>query len=246
MKRFFIIGNNYKGTLNALNGCENDCLYFEAEAKKSVNYSIERMTFASRQEVASKFKNYATVCKESDTFYFIFSGHGTQLNTGLEDDKKTESLVLLDKFGRFDFLRDMELNNFLSKIKCKKVIVLDCCFSGGMNKSFLAIFDNRIKRKFVNFADISGEVNQVTIKKPLVKTLTKTGNKDEVFLLACLENQFAIDLGDNGAFTRGIMQARAKGNRKIKSIFDIAKLECKMFQTPELKFSSKKFDIDLF
>lgn len=206
MNHFLIVANNYTGTLNVLNGCENDADFYNSIALKDSANSVSVLKYTSRKIVADKLKDYAKICKQEDCFYFIFSGHGTQLPSQNEADFKTESLVLCDENRTFDFFRDFELSGFLHGIKCRKVIVLDCCFSGGMNKAFVPLFNNLYKRKYCSFDEIVGNKNEKSVSKSIFINYPKS-IKNSVYMLACSENEFAIDLGVNGAFTMGLKNA---------------------------------------
>lgn len=90
---------------------------------------------ATRANVAFAVRGWlAERATPQDTVVFYFAGHGTQLldDNGDEEDGKDEALLAWDS-GLLDltYIRDDDLNRWLSTVRAETIIViLDACHSG--------------------------------------------------------------------------------------------------------------------
>jgi len=86
---------------------------------------------ATKKKVLDAFDWVSEISKENDIIFFLFSGHGRQIQDKEpfdEPDGIDEEIVI---WG--DTLSDEELNAELNKFKGRSVLaVFDSCFSGGM------------------------------------------------------------------------------------------------------------------
>lgn len=230
MKKALLIGLNYSGTDMELGGCQNDMNALEA-LMKSCDVDVTKKFSITRNEVLSFFEE-AKKLRPIDTLYFCYSGHGTQIASTLESDKMSEALVFWNGGPSYELLYDRELKSLVSELACKVIVYLDSCFSGGMTKSLAGIVldvTNPIKQKF-------------TIQNPAMQIPDFIKSKEiiisrnrQCFMTACQENETAIDLGGNGAFTAGFLKAWSQNKRTVTTIMKKAISECKRYQKPKFE-----------
>lgn len=147
MKKALLIGINYIGQEEALNGCINDSKNIKETLLKNFDYKIENVKILNddtndttkiptKKNIEDNVKWLISNCNAGDTLVFYYSGHGSQLKdaSGEEKDGKDEVLVPAD-FKKNGVIKDDWLfENMLTKIP-KDVslwIFTDCCHSGTM------------------------------------------------------------------------------------------------------------------
>lgn len=132
-----IIGTNYQGNpagIPPLELCEKDAKYLDSQVRKvggfrDVNVLLGRQVTKANIEAA--FKELASKVKKDDVVFIYFSGHGSKER---DVNSPTGTRNYLVCFNR-PHLYDHELDKLLSQIQSPKtVVVLDCCYSGGISK----------------------------------------------------------------------------------------------------------------
>jgi len=95
-------------------------------------------TFANFKEALGKF-SYLT---HNDLLLVYFSGHGTAFKK--DNESKRFYFFYEVKYGNdWTYISEDDLKNWLSKIKARKILVLDTCYSG-MGKSVLPIPNTKV------------------------------------------------------------------------------------------------------
>jgi len=142
-KMALLIGINYRGTTDELNGCINDVNNVRDMLINEFNYEKENITMLTDD---SKIKPtsmnilralskmvilaYHNKC---DELFIHYSGHGTYVNdmNKDEDDGKDEALVPLD-YEKNGVITDDLLHEYLAYLpkECKCICLFDCCHSG--------------------------------------------------------------------------------------------------------------------
>jgi len=240
------IGLNYTGTDNALPGCENDAKFwtglFAGKFDNGKNiYTSAHYTKATDQTIVDFVKQSSRLLGMSDLFIFQYSGHGTRENT---PEGHKEALVLYDG-NDYSLMYDETLRELLGTIKGTVLIVLDSCFSGGMTRLIQRTGPNMpagARRKFIPF-DPAWKETAVHSSIRGVRSVAKSGSV--LYMLACEENQTALDLGDYGAFTKGCMTAILKKKKRAKTITMTAADIVEAYQNPVYIQVGKKKDIEL-
>ena len=230
MKKALLIGLNYSGTNMELSGCQNDMNSLEP-LMKSCDVDVTKKFSITRNEVLSFFEE-AKKLRSIDTLYFCYSGHGTQISSNIESDKMSEALVFWNGGPSYELLYDRELKSLVSELACKVVVYLDSCFSGGMTKSLAGIVldvTNPIKQKFTIQNPAMQIPNDIKSKEIIIS------KNRQCFMTACQENETAIDLGSNGAFTAGFLKAWSQNKRTVTTIMKKVISECKRYQKPKLE-----------
>ena len=142
VKKAVLIGINYRGTENALNGCINDitninnflvnnCLYSPSNIKVLTDDSDIKPTCSNIKEQINWLVSNNVA---GDTLIFYYSGHGSYIRDRNRDesDGRDEVIVPID-YDVSDFISDDWLfTNMVSKVPAKVVLwcFTDCCHSG--------------------------------------------------------------------------------------------------------------------
>ena len=144
-KKALLIGINYQGTPNALNGCENDVFNIKKILTSKLGYSDKNITVMTEKRgikptkknilnQISKLINSA-IKEETDEIWFHYSGHGTYIRdaNGDEIDGKDECLCPLDS-QESGLITDDLLHKIFSRLpeKTNCICIMDCCHSGSI------------------------------------------------------------------------------------------------------------------
>lgn len=137
-KRALLIGINYVGTDNELNGCHNDV---DSVAKRLHEYKITKLKDArgyshpSRDTILDQMRQHVSATGAGDTLYVHYSGHGSQVRdqNGDEKDGMDETICAISEAGEIEEITDDELYATLVQPlhpEARLRVVLDCCHSG--------------------------------------------------------------------------------------------------------------------
>ena len=140
IKKATLVGINYIGTPNRLNGCINDTVLFSNLLQTKFGYDASNMSFMTdntsvkptRANILNAFTNLISEAQSGDSLFFFYSGHGTQKNNSNNPnpaDKIDECIYPLD--GRI--ITDIELKRIVGANLKQGVtlsVIFDSCFSG--------------------------------------------------------------------------------------------------------------------
>lgn len=136
-KKALLVGINYVGTSNQLQGCHNDVDNMKA-ALEPLGFAVTVYKDASSDSVVSPtkanilagLKSLVGQAVPGDEILFHFSGHGTYTFdfSGEEIDRRDECICALDKTIVDDELRPILVDGLKEGVKL--VVLLDSCFSG--------------------------------------------------------------------------------------------------------------------
>jgi hypothetical protein len=173
-KEALLIGINYTGTSNELQGCINDT----ANVKNLLQQTFSYTNFTLLTDVTNKKPNKTNIMdeltnllvnsKEGDRIFFLYSGHGTHtvdLN-GDELDGQDEMIFPLDAFSIKTCISDDELFNVIKtnlKSGVKLFMLFDSCFSGtvvDLKYNYLA--DNLETINNSNVSETNGQVIMIS------------------------------------------------------------------------------------
>jgi len=230
MKRAVLIGLNYTGTEYELPDCELDADNM-AVLLKAVGVECDVVKGEVRPEAFISYltSTAATQHKNTDTLYIYFSGHGTQVSNRKEADRQDEALCFYDHTRGIVALKDDDLCAALDQVPGSKIIILDCCFSGGMER-MINFKNSDIKR--IAFTDKMQAYNLPdTLKRQKALSAGKT-----YFLFACGEGEVSYSTGYGGLFTNGLRRGISEaGERTISKLMRFCRLFCGTSQTPTTK-----------
>ncbi|CAO3628397.1 unnamed protein product [Mucor hiemalis] len=148
-KRALLIGINYSGTKNELNGCLNDVQNIKKFITSLYDFQEEDIVVLTDDQEEDKFiptrsniiagmQWLVSDAQPDDSFFFHFSGHGGRVHDvhSDEDDSFDETIYPLD-FEQFEGesgqIKDDDLHNLLVKplpAKCRLTAIFDSCHSG--------------------------------------------------------------------------------------------------------------------
>ncbi len=127
--RAVLIGNTYPGTINELDGPDNDILNFSRTLKSLyVPYTTASLTNATIDETNDLISSTFADADEDDVSLFFYSGHGDVAD---ESSTYDGALCMLKETGMsIDDYALSDLESKLSEIPGKVVVILDSCGSG--------------------------------------------------------------------------------------------------------------------
>jgi len=182
VKRALLIGINYKGTRNELNGCINDINNIEKLIKTDYEFTeITKLTDdtpnkPTRNNILSELIKILNNSKSGDSVFVHFSGHGsyTYDHSGDEYDGKDELIVTIDNKAIIDDeLKQIIQTNLKQNVSLFSLF--DCCHSG-------TILDLRYQ-----YLD-STNYEKDTINIRNLETPSKC-----IMISGCLDNQVSMD-----------------------------------------------------
>ena len=136
--------NDYPGTQNDLQGCNNDSLNWANLLKNKYGFDIYcRITDqdATKANITKYMTDLIINSKPGDILVITYSGHGTSVSdvNGDEIDGKDEAICLYD-----GFMLDDEIRVVFDKLPqgVKLTFVSDSCFSGTVTRAFLNVMND--------------------------------------------------------------------------------------------------------
>jgi len=170
-KSALLIGINYNGTQNQLNGCINDANSIDS-LLKSFNFpNIKLLTDntsikPTRDNILNNFTSLLSNAKSGDVIFFFYSGHGsyTADKNNNEFTGKDQMIVPCD----LNCILDDELKEIINKNLKSGVTLIslfDCCFSGSvldLKYQYLDSLDNNNLTLNANETDTNGNVIMIS------------------------------------------------------------------------------------
>lgn len=231
MKKALHIGLNYTGSPYELPDCDLDAWAMRglsaANGYDGVMYAQYdfRFSFSAEDFIAELIALRENSTPKSFTL-ISYSGHGAQYYSGSEADRQEEALVFWD--GReISLFPDDDFRKLLFEIKGTVFVVLDCCYSGGMERN--AVKSGRTRR----FIECPPNARVVRYDGKLSKAAAAQNRV--YFLNASSESEVSWSTGQGGLFTRSFVEAYEKSTLKMRSIVNLikqAKIACAGEQTP--------------
>lgn len=209
-KAAVLIGINYKGTENQLNGCENDINDMKSILIRRFGFKPENVLvlmeclggekIPTRENILNAMNWIVEKNKQGyDDIWFQYSGHGTHIEdrSGDEADGQDEAMVTSD----LKLVVDDEIYSNLIKplpSSCNLVAIMDCCHSG-------SILDLRYK-----YCGGSYNSNDNVRCKTTANIIALSG---------CMDNQTSADAVFqkrwNGALTKNLIKLFHMSNFKL-------------------------------
>ena len=231
-KTALIVGLNYPGTEYALSGCVLDAEAI-GERLMRAGYEVQGLVqSATPGEVADTLRWAANTHGTHDSFYFTYSGHGTQI-PGNEADGSREALCLWDRPNGIMLLRDSDLLQMLHAIPGNVFMLLDSCYSAGMERQVTTPGEQTdLRKKSIPLSptmQIFDPGDRRAAKKPAITR--------QYHLFACAENEVSYDTAGGGVFTTSLMYHSGVGRRSIGRAMLYTVNSCMGMQTPEYKIT---------
>jgi hypothetical protein len=137
MSRALLIGINYIGTPNELQGCIYDVIEMKSLLIDAYGFSPSNI-ITLRDDDPANLPTRARILQEiqallasTGQIFLHYSGHGTQVKdtTADESDSLDECIVPCD-YAKSGFIMDDQLNVLTKGLKGKGLAIFDCCRSG--------------------------------------------------------------------------------------------------------------------
>ena len=183
--------SDYDGEKNDLNGIHQDIERMQ-ELLLGEGFKVTTLYDELSLGLVEQLQKYTQQLSNQDSFVFYYSGHGLNKKdiSGDESDGKDEMIVLSDGNENKGLLDD-ELDYYFSRIKAKKLIIFDSCYSGTASKSLGdGIQVKAIPAKFV------------TSSFPIHKIQNLKSNTDYIVLSSSKENEKSLGTKKGSLFTK--------------------------------------------
>lgn len=233
-----VIGLNYKGSPNSLPDCDLDANAIDVLAYEA-KYKIQKeLGIFSVGDIVDAIRRIARDSKSTSKTIISFSGHGTQWSvdkpTPSEPDGYDEGICMWNG-KHIEVFTDDDFREEVTKIKGVVFLLMDSCFSGGMQK--LAFRQHEL----LGYQHVSRLV-KYSPDWPIIRTGDGSAQRSLVtsklyFMMASSEWQEAISTGTGGLFTKGFCEAyksTVPSKRTVSRMMSEAAKYCAGNQTPKL------------
>lgn len=228
MKKALLIGIDYTNNSNAsLRGCINDIITIRNMLIDAYDYEQENITILrddfsdfiqpTRTNILDQLNMLADNSSGLEEIWFHYSGHGSQLQDQNSEKKEWRDIIVPVNYEEEGCVYDSELFEIIKKIKCRAIMVFDCCHSGSIcdmpwTFEYTADMDNPNK---------------------YMRTQTNTellDNQNIYVLSGCRDNQSSADSTNSldqsvGAFSNAFVETLRASYHHI-SIMDLYKNIC--------------------
>jgi hypothetical protein len=136
-KQALLVGiSNYKGSKNDLprSGLKQDLAKMKT-LFESWGFTVKTLDEKNSLNVRNVLTGYANNLSEKDIFIYYYNGHGaSKKDDGFDEEDGQDEVFILSDGKKDTLFVDDELNQYLNKIKARKLILFDSCHSGTANK----------------------------------------------------------------------------------------------------------------
>ncbi|OHX65732.1 caspase family protein [Flammeovirga pacifica] len=201
-----------------LDGAVNDATSIYNLLKSKYGFNTKNMELlvsekqTTKKSIVKEFENLIRSVNKGDDVFVYYAGHGAQIKNSkfYEADKKHEALVPSDVLKTEEYILDVEINNYLSRILSKGgelVVVFDNCFSGSSSRGKIDV--EQLRSRYVPVDDI--DLNK---SYPKSKNLVEKG---ALVVSAAQDYQLAKEYKDHrgqshGVFTYAFMKSLQMGS----------------------------------
>jgi len=144
MKKALLIGIDYTSIPEvALKGCVDDVINIRNMLIDAYNYDPDNIIMLRDDPAADPLHlptgeniltNIRMIVEESsqlDEIWIQYSGHGSQIpDPGSIKHQGIDDIIIPIDFKTYGPIRDIQLFMFIKEIKCRALIIFDCCHSG--------------------------------------------------------------------------------------------------------------------
>ena len=139
-KNALLIGINYTGTVNQLEGCIFDAIEMKSLIIDAYGFDPNTIVVLRDDDPSNKptkvriLQELAKLVAKSDsssTTFLHYSGHGTQItDTGGEESDQLDECIVPCDYATAGFITDDEINAICKSLKGKGLAIFDSCRSG--------------------------------------------------------------------------------------------------------------------
>jgi hypothetical protein len=259
-RKAFIVGINYTGTKNQLNGCINDANniknlliawgftidYFMTEFESNINY-------ASKSNILTNLTNFINSLVPGDTAFIQYSGHGSLINdTNGDEISGKDSVIVPMDYTSSGFIVDDNIRSILVQAKANVNIfsVFDSCNSGSVCDFRYNLFDTSYRSDPTLKLKVFDETAWVQRQDIITNTKYPETDANIISLSGCKDNQFAYEISYNGQPGGALSIVLIKllkhftPNILIPKLLSDIRFALNGIQTPSL-MTSNAFDVDV-
>ena len=179
-KKALIIGINYIGTPNELNGCINDANSIKTYLTEH-NFTIKMLTDETtikptKINILNEIKELLEKSNKNDTLFIFYSGHGSHTldRNGDELDGNDELIIPLD----FNYIKDDELKTLINTY-------------GKPDTNIIALFDSCNSGTAL---DLRYQINNDIMKNNITENDKNTETPCNALLISgCRDDQFSLE-----------------------------------------------------
>jgi hypothetical protein len=139
-KKALLIGCNYLGTDRQLNGCINDIINIKTIIIENYGFTQENIillrddiplkdTYPTRENIMKHLSDLVINSANCEEIWFQYSGHGDLVQ---EDISNLDNVIVPVDHVDKGVITDDELYLVMQHIKCRAIILIDCCHSGNI------------------------------------------------------------------------------------------------------------------
>ncbi len=222
-----LIGCNYSGTVNSLNGCQNDVLLFKDILISKYGYLESNIlllidkpgyTYPTKKNIIDQITRLVTdsIVNKSAEFIFYYSGHGSSVTdtSGDEPDRRDEVIIPLDYQTQGIISDDYIYDNFVTKIYkfTNLYMVFDSCNSASCTDLPLSYESN-------------GNIILKTVlsrrKLPNQRVYSISGCYDNNFSYEYFDPELKIAVGALSYFIRSVLKSNNYNCNLEKFLIDL-------------------------
>jgi metacaspase-1 len=208
VKKALIVGINYAGTGNDLQGCINDAHNMEA-LLESQGFVVETLLEkqATTAGIKAGLQRLTTGVVPGDVIVFHYSGHGSQMPSSVEADGYEEIICPIDLNWTTRVITDDDLRRVFHAVPngVNTTVILDCCHSGDA----LDQNDHLISTRTATKASIeggrymtppAGVVEDLADRELVDWNARKDINASALLIAGCRSDQTSADAYINGTY----------------------------------------------
>jgi hypothetical protein len=219
-QKALIVGtNDYKGDARDLIGIERDI-----ENVKGLisgwGFDVKVLKGAQTLNFQQALSEYANTLTNDDVFILYFSGHGSYAvdRSGDELDDDRDELIVLSDGVRNQFVVDDNIDKLLEKIKARKLVIFDSCYSGTVNRNYVP--DSELKVKYIPAPPGVGDKPQDEEKiAPVQSFMSTTGiSGPQIFLSACQDSEKSLTSSKGSLFTNTLLSYISL-DKNVKTVY---------------------------
>jgi len=224
MKKALLIGVDYvKNPKVSLRGCVNDVINIRNMLIDAYDYEADNITILRddvmdfmhpiKSNILDQLNILANQSESLDEIWLHYSGHGSQIQNQNSKKRELVEIIIPMDYEAEGSIYDYELLEIIRKIKCRAILVFDCCHSGSicdMPWSF-------------DFGDL-------TELKTLHTNTVIIENSNIYVLSGCRDSESSADSSNGldqsvGAFTNALIESLRASHHNI-SVVDLYKKTC--------------------
>ena len=233
-KRALLIGINYHGTSDKLNGCINDVINIRKVLIERYQYLPENVVVLrddsndsqlkpTRANIITNLRQLISLSRDSSEIWIHYSGHGSRIKDTNGDEKSGKDSVIIPlDYKTTGVIRDDTLLNLIRSSSCPTIAIFDSCNSGTICDLQWS-FPCKMRKKRTKFKRIKNNKKWI----PNRSIFTISGSRDYQTSADIYDNQFKAY---GGAFTNALLQCMQNLNYN-GNIFTLYSSTCKLLKT---------------